>query len=98
MAGVFGGSVCLYGLNCGMNCVHDGFIEGDALDEACYDHDVCLRDAGDDTEAKCKCDEKLISTSGEIASWDEDSDMVRTAATVRDGIKVFGKAMHGCYF
>lgn len=152
IAGLWGGEVCIYGSNCGMNCEHDSYDESDPLDEACYEHDRCLADAASD-EDKCACDDTLISAADEvrwpraggackragpcmrrahvlcvrrmvlagagpppatphahalthrcptrrpqIAGWDDDSEMVRTAPTIRDGIAAFGKAMHGCYW
>lgn len=34
----------------------------------------------------------------QIASLDEQSDMVLTAPTISDGIRILGKALHGCYW
>ena len=99
VAGAFGSEYCLYGDNCGLNCEHNTYNEDDALDTACYVHDDCLRKA-ESTEDKCACDDRLIKTAGEIADWelegDDRTDMILTAATVRDGIKVLGKELHGC--
>ena len=103
-AGAFGGEVCIYGQNCGLNCEHSSYDKNDLLDEACYVHDKCLRKASkrkskkSQAKKKCACDDALIATANDIASMDEESDMVRTAATVRDGIIYLGKAIHGCYF
>ena len=97
VAGVFGGEVCVYGYNCGMNCKHDGYIKGDDLDYACYKHDRCLKKAKS-KKAKCKCDDKLIRAANAIARRDDDSEMVRVAPTISDGIFTLGKAIHGCHF
>ena len=94
VAGLWGGGVCLYGNNCGMNCEHSSYDEDDALDKACYEHDQCLKLGEEDV---CDCDDKLIRDAAEIADWDDGSDMVRTAATVRDGMMDYGKAYHGCW-
>ena len=80
-----------------MNCEHGSYIEDDDLDYACFKHDRCLKKAKS-KKARCKCDDKLIRAADEIAQWDDDSEMVRTAPTIRDGIIALGKAKHGCYF
>ena len=97
VAGAFGGEYCMYGYNCGMNCEHGKYRKGDDLDYACYRHDRCLKKAKT-KKAVCKCDDKLIRRADEIAQWSGDSDMIRTAPTVRDGIAIFGRTIHGCLF
>lgn len=92
--------VCLYGQNCGQKCSHDSYIEGDDLDYACYQHDKChvVAEAEGSKQKLCECDEELIRVAAEIADRAEDSEMVRTASAVRDGMKAFGKLYDGCYF
>lgn len=63
VAGFFGSEVCLYGNNCGMNCVHDTYDPEDPLDYACWVHDRCL---ADDVEDDCACDDALIAAANEV--------------------------------
>lgn len=88
---------CLYGQNCGLKCSHDSYIQGDDLDYACYQHDRCHA-AAQAKQQFCDCDDELIRATAEIADRAEDSEMVRTAAAVRDGTKAFVKLYDGCYF
>lgn len=96
--------VCLYGQNCGLKCAHDSYIEGDDLDYACFQHDRCHMAAKLELSSAakkqkfCECDDELILAAAAIADRTEDSEMVRTASAVRDGMKAFGKLYDGCYF
>lgn len=98
------GDKCIHGNNCGWKCSR-GMDEGapsiDDLDAACYEHDVCLGDGGD----QCACDYALIDAADEIAAKDEcswwefwctNSDMVQNAPIVANLIRAFALPYHKC--
>lgn len=62
------GDICVYGQNCGQNCVSDSYDVGDDLDHACYVHDRCLDPNSEYAKERCECHRDLQDAAEEVRS------------------------------